>query len=310
MRTLLFLSLLFLAAFGGQAQVMPSRQIVEGQSVVLKAHSTDALSYIWFLNGQPVNGEHDEKLITKVAGLYTVIGLNGNCASELSDPVEIIIKDNEKTVEVDIQISKLVDPQSVLLDDEFEYQLYVVNNSEYTASEVEVIDQLPHSLGYQRFLSGYEGQVTYRQKEHQILWTMDSLLAGKSEELRIRVKAIEGGWIENTATVKAKETDPELSNNSASVKKQVLIFKIPNTFTPNGDGVNDYFEIEALSAFPENEILIFNRWGNMIYQGKHYKNDWQGHNLNEGTYYYILRVQIEGKWNTFKGYITLIRALG
>src|SRR5699024_25366 len=129
---------------------MPSRQIVEGQSVVLKAHSTDALSYIWFLNGQPVNGEHNEKLITKVAGLYTVRGLHAQCASDLSDPVEIIITDNEKIVAADIQLSTLVDPQSVLLDDLFEYQLYVVNNREHTASGVEIIDQLPHSLSYQR----------------------------------------------------------------------------------------------------------------------------------------------------------------
>lgn len=126
MRIFLLLSFLFLTAFGGQAQVMPSRQIAEGQSVVLKAHSTDALSYIWFHDGQPINGAHHEKLITQKAGLYTVIGLNGNCASELSDPIEIIIKDDALSVEVDIQISKLVDPQPVLVDDDFEYQLYVV----------------------------------------------------------------------------------------------------------------------------------------------------------------------------------------
>lgn len=286
---------------------MPSRQIAEGQSVALKAHSSNALSYIWFLNGEPLNGEHDERLIVNTGGLYTVIGLNGNCASGLSDPIEIIIKDEAPPVEVDIQISKLVDPQSVLVDDDFEYQLYVVNNSEHVASEVKIIDQLSHSLSYQHALLGYMGQVRYLEKGHQVIWEMDSLSAGKSEELRIRVKAKKGGWVENTATVQAKEADPDPSNNRASVSKQVSVFKIPNAFTPNGDGVNDYFEIEALPAFPENEMMIFNRWGNMVHQQKSYQNDWQGSGLNEGTYYYILRVQIAGKWNTFKGYITLVR---
>lgn len=275
--------------------------------MVLKAHSSDALSYIWFLNEEPINGEHNAKLIARKSGFYTVIGLNENCASELSEPVEIIIKNNDKIIEVDLQISKLVDRQPVLLEDEFEYQLYVVNNSEHNANEVEVIDQLPRSLSYQRSLFGYVGQVIYQPKEHQILWKIGSLKGGGSEELHIRVKAKEGGWVENTATVQAKEVDPEPNNNKASVKKQVLIFKIPNVFTPNGDGVNDYFEIESLDVFPENEIMIFNRWGNMVYQSRNYKNDWTAYNLNEGTYYYVLRVQIGGKWTTFKGYITLIR---
>jgi gliding motility-associated-like protein len=98
-----------------------------------------------------------------------------------------------------------------------------------------------------------------------------------------------------------------LDNNRASVQKQVQLFKIPNVFTPNGDGVNDLFEIEALAEFTTNELMIFNRWGNLVYEVHNYQNDWQGSNLNEGTYYYVLRVQIGPNWTTFKGYITLLR---
>ncbi|HLQ99800.1 MAG TPA: gliding motility-associated C-terminal domain-containing protein [Sphingobacterium sp.] len=307
MRITLVLSLLLFVAFGGMAQVWPSRQIAEGQSVTLKARSTDALSYLWFLNGEPINGEHDEILITQQEGLYTVIGLNDVCASELSDPVEIIINEQGKHVEVDIQISKLVDPDPVYLNDEFEYQLYVVNNSEYTANKIEVIDDLPPSLEYISALPEYTGEVKHQVSTHKIFWHIESLIAGQTEELRIRVKALEPGWIENTATAHAEEPDPSYNNNTASVNKQVLIFKIPNVFTPNGDGINDYFEIEGLQDFPENEFMVYNRWGNMVYHSKSYKNDWDGAHLNEGTYYYILRVLTRGKWDTFKGYITLIR---
>lgn len=307
MRIALVLSLFLFVAFGGRAQVWPSRQIAEGQSVTLKARSTDALSYLWFLNGEPINGEHDEILIAKQEGFYTVIGLNDICASELSDPVEIIINDRGEHVEVDIQISKLVDPEPVYLNDEFEYQLYVVNNSEYTANKVEIIDDLPSSLEYVSALPGYIGEVEHQAATHKIWWYIESLIAGQTEELRIRVKALAPGWIENTAAVHAKEPDPNHNNNTASVNKQVLIFKIPNVFTPNGDGINDYFEIEGLQDFPENELMVYNRWGNMVYRSKSYKNDWDGAHLNEGTYYYILRVLIHGKWDTFKGYVTLIR---
>jgi gliding motility-associated-like protein len=84
---------------------------------------------------------------------------------------------------------------------------------------------------------------------------------------------------------------------------------VPNLFTPNGDGVNDAFVIRGLDLFRENELTIINRWGNAVYKALNYKNDWTGNGLNEGTYYYLLRVRenSETEWKVFKGYITLIR---
>lgn len=84
---------------------------------------------------------------------------------------------------------------------------------------------------------------------------------------------------------------------------------IPNLYTPNGDGRNDTFEIRGLNLFQENELIIINRWGNEVFKAKNYKNDWTGDGLNEGTYYYLLRVRENSgaDWRVFKGYITLIR---
>ncbi|NMN36145.1 gliding motility-associated C-terminal domain-containing protein [Pedobacter sp. SG918] len=84
---------------------------------------------------------------------------------------------------------------------------------------------------------------------------------------------------------------------------------VPNLFTPNGDGNNDTFEIRGLELFAQNDLIIVNRWGNQVYRSDNYRNDWTGEGLNEGTYYYILRVK-EGAgsdWQVFKGYITLIK---
>jgi len=84
---------------------------------------------------------------------------------------------------------------------------------------------------------------------------------------------------------------------------------IPNLFTPNGDGNNDAFEIRGLELFAQNDLIIVNRWGNQVYKSNNYRNDWTGEGLNEGTYYYILRVKENtgSEWQVFKGYITLIR---
>ena len=77
---------------------------------------------------------------------------------------------------------------------------------------------------------------------------------------------------------------------------------IMNTITPNGDGMNDQLIFDVLQftpaeEFPDNEIIIFNRWGDIIFQQRPYTNDWTGLNNNgdrlpQGTYYYILRLNL------------------
>lgn len=58
---------------------------------------------------------------------------------------------------------------------------------------------------------------------------------------------------------------------------------IPDGFSPNGDGINDYLIIENIELYPESSITIFNRWGNVIYEKSPYSNDepWDGI-ANEG----------------------------
>ncbi len=89
----------------------------------------------------------------------------------------------------------------------------------------------------------------------------------------------------------------------------------PNGITPNGDGVNEALVFDVLlnspEKYPSNELLIFNRWGDVVFQQSPYENNWQGTNdagepLPEGTYYYILRLNVaEGE--IIKGDITIIR---
>jgi len=84
---------------------------------------------------------------------------------------------------------------------------------------------------------------------------------------------------------------------------------IPEGFSPNGDGLNDYFVILGIEAYPENELTILNRAGVILFQRQNYQNDWDGTpetggvtggKLLEGTYYYIFRY---GDKNIRKGFI-------
>ncbi|HWV71812.1 MAG TPA: Ig-like domain-containing protein, partial [Pseudosphingobacterium sp.] len=80
---------------------------------------------------------------------------------------------------------------------------------------------------------------------------------------------------------------------------------IPNFFTPNGDGQNDVFEIVGIEAYDRVELFIFNRWGDEVYNNPNYINNWDGSNLNEGTYYYLVKLRKEGREETMKGWVLL-----
>jgi len=59
-----------------------------------------------------------------------------------------------------------------------------------------------------------------------------------------------------------------------------LPYEFPNVITPNSDGANDFFAIENL---PENtEVIILNRWGNVVFSSTNYQNNCNGED-NSGT---------------------------
>ena len=89
----------------------------------------------------------------------------------------------------------------------------------------------------------------------------------------------------------------------------ISTINIPNTFTPNGDGINDLWNIQALSAYPQCIVSIFNRYGNLIFQSRGYPKSWdgtyKGATLPVGTYYYLINLQ-DGS-EPLAGPVTIIR---
>ncbi len=78
------------------------------------------------------------------------------------------------------------------------------------------------------------------------------------------------------------------------IDKECLV-TVYNGFTPNGDGINDFWVIDKIEKFPNNKVYIFNRWGNKIFQTSNYNNInniWDGklngQSVPTGTYFYII----------------------
>lgn len=68
---------------------------------------------------------------------------------------------------------------------------------------------------------------------------------------------------------------------------------MPTGFSPNSDGRNDFYEIKGIDAYPDNELTIFNRWGNIVFNATGYNNTWNGisnagSDLPDGTYFVII----------------------
>ena len=94
---------------------------------------------------------------------------------------------------------------------------------------------------------------------------------------------------------------------------RVLVVKniaIPNTFTPNGDGINDTWEITNIAAFPKATIDIYNRYGANLYHSIGYARPWDGvyngKKLPAATYYYL--IDLKGQPHSVKsGWVAILR---
>ncbi|HFC00685.1 MAG TPA: gliding motility-associated C-terminal domain-containing protein, partial [Phaeodactylibacter sp.] len=83
-------------------------------------------------------------------------------------------------------------------------------------------------------------------------------------------------------------------------------------FSPNGDRVNDFFHIEGVENYPDNELNIFNRWGNEVYYAEGYLNNWDGtwngKDLPDGTYFYVFQYKNgDGTLLEESGYVQIHR---
>ncbi len=99
---------------------------------------------------------------------------------------------------------------------------------------------------------------------------------------------------------------------TAEIDKEVTYencdLNIPNVFTPNYDGINDYFEIENLEHYEYGHIIIYNRWGNIVFEHTdYYGNWWDGRGQPDGVYYYVLLYRRMGEEQQLNGVVHIMR---
>lgn len=110
-----------------------------------------------------------------------------------------------------------------------------------------------------------------------------------------------------TYTITLTDNHKCISRDEVTVKVEV---KTPSAITPNGDGMNDNFEIDKIETFPNSSLLVYNRWGNLVFKTAPYTNNWngksiKGQDLPDEIYYYILDYGVGEKPLT--GYVLIKR---
>lgn len=95
-----------------------------------------------------------------------------------------------------------------------------------------------------------------------------------------------------------------------TTKKCEIDITIPNVFTPNKDGINDFFII-ATENVKDYAIAIYNRWGQLVFESNDKTYHWNGtfkeKDSSNGTYFYIIKVSNEFDSKVFKGSLSLMR---
>ena len=150
---------------------------------------------------------------------------------------------------------------------------------------------------------------------NQISWNFDDPTSGannSSSDLNPSHLFSEIGTYQITAIVEFDCYTETVTQNITVVDcsdtiTPILAFEFPNVFTPNSDGINDFFEIQNL---PENtEVIILNRWGNVVFSSANYQNNWDGIDISgkdlvDGVYTYKFKME---SGTIGHGFVHLIR---
>lgn len=199
--------------------------------------------------------------------------------------------------------------------------------------------QNPHvTYSFENQTFSYQGEDDLAPKDTLIsvsnfYWILNQQYSLTSTELEPRFTYVETGEY----STELKVYNPQGCDTSYfhTVRVEPVKLKIPNVFTPNGDGTNDYFIIsldggsdmpksrddggsssgleyenyEPLSRYYEStELTIFNRWGRIVYHSKDYQNNWDGGGLSDGTYFYVLKCHGLKNDATYQGSVMIIKS--
>jgi len=140
-------------------------------------------------------------------------------------------------------------------------------------------------------------------------WMINNTAVGTNSPTFISNTLKNGDVITCTATASNGCTITVISNQITMTVYPSLNITIPTAFSPNNDGINDQWNIEALVGYPNCLVDIYTRYGTLIFHSKGYTKPWdgtlRGNQLSSGTYYYV--IDLGNNLPKLSGYVAIIR---
>jgi gliding motility-associated-like protein len=308
------------------------------QASIRLTASTPGYQYQWLRDGQPVAGQTDRRLRTREPGVYAVRVTGPGGCTVLSDTVGIFAG-TAPTVEIDSvpPICRLDGPPIQLTarppGGEFDGR-WITDEG--------VFD--PRRSGKGRFRITYEiepndstgtcpaeARIWITVAEPPTITLPDEVTVAEGETVPLPAQVVPASryaWeppedLSDPATLapvaspaqttvyRLRAIGPEGCFSEDIVRVVVLAarLRVPTAFSPNGDGLNDTWELFGKEAFPDLEVRVFNRWGAEIFRSKGYDRPFDGTYAGEvvpvGVYSYSISLG-PGK-HTYRGVLTVLR---
>ncbi|GGK37097.1 MULTISPECIES: Ig-like domain-containing protein [Flavobacteriaceae] len=220
--------------------------------------------------------------ITEMHQTDTDLSNNTSCIA--TDPIKVA--DLELTKEVELSDPNLgtVSTTGVLqpyAETNVDFTITLTNNGPSDATGVQVNDLLPN--GY-NFVSASTSIGSY--DDGSGIWDVGTVLNGSSETLVITAYVNPlGDWVNIAEVIAVNELDLDSTPNNGDIFEDdmdqiatapIVPLTVPEGFSPNGDGINDLFEIEFLQIlYPNFGLEIVDRYGNLVYKYKHNGDPYQ-----------------------------------
>ncbi|TWJ03239.1 gliding motility-associated-like protein [Mucilaginibacter frigoritolerans] len=275
-----------------------------------------------------------DNITAAAAGDYTVIVTSGNCSSSAAVTVNVyaqpvanagtdvtICQGDNTTLNASGGTSYSWSPTKGLSDptiadpvasptDTTAYVVTVSNTNACTATDTVMINVLKKPVAN----AGANKEITQGQSvtlngtakgtDVTYYWTPDTYLSSTTVLNPVATPPADITYtLHVTSTVGCG--DDATADVFIRVYKEITI---PNTFTPNGDGINDTWDITALDTYPESVTQIFDRYGSLVFASTGYSKAWNGtynnKNVPVGTYYYLIDLKNGHKYS---GWVLVVR---
>jgi gliding motility-associated-like protein len=224
-----------------------------------------------------------------------------NAITELPQRVQLLVSDNScpfalhDTLEIELTVSPKINNKPIITWLNSAENTIKANNTtcfDFLAEDIDELDSLKFSI------KNISGQLLNLNYEINIDSTDNNKVTARvcfEANCILRASNTEGFAVfaKDKSCSVSKQDSIWVSVTTEEADYEDPLLNIPNVFSPNGDGKNDVFSIHKnikAECVDDFSIVIYNRWGEKVYNSNNFEFEWSGEKLPYGVYFYVMRL--------------------